>query len=75
MGVFRDRHSAGACLADFLNEIYEEIDKGGSCGVLFLDLAKAFDTVDHHVLEIKLPALGFKANSVSWFTFWSKTSN
>ena len=59
----------GACLADFLNEIYEEIDGGGgSCGVLFLDLAKAFDTVDHFTLEVKLQALGFKASTVSWFS-------
>ncbi len=65
---FRERHSTGACLADFLNEIYEEVDGGGSCGVLFLDLAKAFDTVDHHILEIKLRALGFKVSTVSWFS-------
>ena len=58
---FRERHSTGACLSDFLNEIYEEMDEGGSCGVLFLDLAKAFDTVDHRILEVKLRALGFKA--------------
>ncbi len=65
---FRERHSTGACLADFLDEIYEEIDGGGSCGVLFLDLAKAFDTVDHRILELKLQALGFKASAVSWFS-------
>ena len=58
----------GACLADFLNEIYEEMDEGGSCGVLFLDLAKAFDTVDHQILAVKLHSLGFKASTVSWFT-------
>ena len=28
---FREGHSTGACGADFLNEIYEEIDSGGTC--------------------------------------------
>ncbi len=30
---FREGHSMGACLVDFLNEIYEEVDNGGTCGV------------------------------------------
>ncbi len=67
---FREGHSTGACLADFLNEIYEEIDRrggGGTCGVLFLDLAKAFNTVDHLILIDKLKLLGFKASTQSWF--------
>ena len=41
---------------------------GGTCGILFLDLAKAFDTVGHRILKTKLRALGFKASTVSWFT-------
>ncbi len=65
---FREGHSTGACLANFLNEIYEEVDNGGTCGVLFLDLAKAFDTVDHLILVDKLKLLGFKASAQSWFS-------
>ena len=40
---------------------------GGACGVLFLDLSKAFDTVDHNVIKLKLKSLGIKESSVSWF--------
>ena len=64
---FREGHSTGACLADFLSEIYEEIDNGGNGAVLFLDLAKAFDTVDHAILIDKLKLLGFKASTQTWF--------
>ena len=46
---------------------YEDIDNGGICGVLFLDLAKAFDTVDHLILGDKLKLLGFEASVQSWF--------
>ncbi len=34
---FRKGHSTGTCLVDFLGNIYSNIDKGGLCGVLFLD--------------------------------------
>ena len=64
---FGEGRSTGTCLIDFLTEIYEEVDAGGASGVLFLDLAKAFDTVDHEVLFSKLRHLGFKLSSINWF--------
>ena len=64
---FRKGSSTGTCLVDFLHHIYEEIDGGGACGVLFLDLSKAFDTVNHDIIWIKLKALGVKELSISWF--------
>ena len=63
---FRKRHSTGTCLMDFLGNIYENVDKGSLCGVLFLDLRKAFDTVDHKVLVSKLKSYGFKSSSAKW---------
>ena len=55
------------CLTQFLHEIYNGVDKGESCGVVFLDLAKAFDSVDHNILKMKLRCLGFKQSAVTWF--------
>ena len=34
---------------------------------IFLDLKKAFDTVDHTILIKKLNALGMRGNSGSWY--------
>ena len=37
-------------------------------GVLFLDLKKEFDTVDHKILLRKLSLYGVKEAAFSWFT-------
>ncbi len=64
---FRKAHSTTTCLADFLDNIYQEIDEGVACGAIYLDLSKAFDTVDHHILLLKLRYLGFQHGVISWF--------
>ena len=43
------------------------MDKGWLTGVVFLDLKKAFDTVNHEVLLKKLNMYGFNEQSISWF--------
>ena len=36
-------------------------------GTVFLDLRKAFDTVDHKILLSKLVGVGMNGNSLKWF--------
>ena len=43
--------------------------------MLFLDLAKAFDCVDHETLLMKLRCLGFKAATVEWFGSYLKDTS
>ena len=47
---FRSQHSTETALLGSTNEWLYNMDSGLINGVLFLDLKKAFDTVDHEIL-------------------------
>ena len=64
---FRKRHSTGTCLIEFLDLIYHNIGEGRLSGVLFLDLKKAFDTVDHLVGISLLSKLNMSPAVLRWF--------
>ena len=64
--LFRKSHSTGTCLLDFVDNLFANIDQGMTCGVLFLDLRKALDTVDHKILVEKLCKYGVKFSALKW---------
>ena len=69
---FRKGYSTSTALLSVTNEWLCNIDKGLIKGVLFLDLKKAFDTVNHDILIEKLKLYGFRKQSLSWFESYLK---
>ena len=55
------------CLLELLDGIYQDNEEGVVSGVLFLDIKKAFDSVDHKILLTKLNYSGLTELTISWF--------
>ena len=64
---FRSLYSTATAMLDLTNEWCFNIDRKLVNGVLFLDLKKAFDTVDHNILLNKLQYFGLDQPAIAWF--------
>ena len=64
---FRSRFSTDTCLTHLTDFIKFQMDQGHFVGMVLLDLQKAFDTVDHGILLMKLKALGLSQDVSRWF--------
>ena len=65
---FRKCHSTEFAALSFADTICRNIDQGQLTGAVFIDLRKAFDTVDHGVLLDKLSAMAVIGPEYEWFT-------
>ena len=64
---FRQRRSTQQALITLVEKITSSLDNGDFVIGVFLDLKKAFDTVDHQILLKKLFAYGIRGNILKWF--------
>ena len=65
---FRSNHSTDHAILSIIDKIQKAIDERNfSCG-LFLDLSKAFDTVNHKILINKLKNYGIRGVAQDWLT-------
>ena len=65
---FRKFFSTEYAILDLFEKLLHNLDNKLSSCAIFLDLAKAFDSVDHTILLRKLSKYGFKNNFLNFFS-------
>jgi hypothetical protein len=64
---FRKNRSTEHAIIDFVDKITKAIDEGKYSVGIFLDLSKAFDTINHRILIKKLEHYGIRGVPKKWF--------
>ena len=64
---FRKNSCTSDAILEFLDNTYSSLDRKENILAVFLDFSKAFDTVNHEILLLKMNHLGIRGNMLSWF--------
>ena len=67
---FRSGHSCTTQLLTMIEELAKSMNDHKQVNVLFLDFAKAFDTVPHQRLLLKLQPYGISGRTHHWISQW-----
>ena len=65
---FRKNRSTEYAILELQDRIVKELANQNWCLGIFLDLSKAFDTLDHNILLHKLNHIGIRGISLNWFS-------
>ena len=60
-------HSTDCCLSYLTVKTSKGFDSGLPTGMILIDLQKAFDAIDHNILLLKMPSLGFSREVIDWY--------
>ena len=71
-GGFRPGHSTVDTIVQFTNDLYKGINENKGTVACFVDLKKAFDTVNHNILINKLALLGLSNSIILWVQSYLK---
>ena len=65
---FRSRRSCEQAITELVGYILQSKNRNEHCASIFLDLSKAFDTLDHSILLQKLERYGIRGTAQDWFS-------
>ena len=65
---FRKTYSTDLALVQFYDKVTKAIAEKKHVIGIFMDLSKAFDTLDHDILLRKLQVYGIRGTTLAWFT-------
>ena len=69
---FRKSHGTQHSLIMMLEKWKKALDKGECVSALFMDLSKAFDTINHDLMIAKLKAYGFSKDALNFMESYLK---
>ena len=72
---FQTSHRTGNAVLLLVNQIYQSFEESKFTLEIFIDLSKAFHTVDHKILTKKLELYGNKGCNLRWFEGYLSNRN
>ena len=64
---YRKEHSTELACLELVDKLHQQLDNNETPFCIFIDLSKAFDTLDHKILISKLRYYGLNENAIQWF--------
>ena len=71
---FRSKHSTVQAVTEIVDNIIEEMKNGQLVSGIYMDLSKAFDTVDHEILLFKCEHYGIRGQALHWLKSYLSNS-